>query len=96
MIQLVQTWQEFKVQSNNLTLAADIVDRPTEQSELQASNIPMPPIAGRVSVQGVDFRYSEEGPQILNNVSMEVPEGMIRTRVSNFLPKASATAEASV
>ena len=34
MIQLVQTWQEFKVQSNNLTLAADIVDRPTEQSDL--------------------------------------------------------------
>jgi subfamily B ATP-binding cassette protein HlyB/CyaB len=75
MIQLVQTWQEFKVQSNNLTLAADIVDRPTEQSELQAENIPMPPIAGHVSIQGVDFRYSDEGPQILNNVSVEVPEG---------------------
>ena len=75
MIQLVQTWQEFKVQSNNLTLAADIVDRPTEQSDLQAANIPMPPIAGSVSVQGVDFRYSEDGPQILHNVSMEVPKG---------------------
>ena len=60
MIQLVQTWQEFKVQSNNLTLAADIVDRPTEQSDLQAANIPMPPIAGRVSVQG-GLPLSEEG-----------------------------------
>ena len=30
----------------NLTLAADVVDRPTEQSDLQAKNIPMPSIEG--------------------------------------------------
>jgi len=31
MINLVQTWQQFKIQSRNLQLAADVVDRPTEQ-----------------------------------------------------------------
>ncbi|WP_255446184.1 ABC transporter transmembrane domain-containing protein [Synechococcus sp. RS9902] len=75
MIQLVQTWQQFKIQSRNLQLAADVVDRPTEQSALQASNIPMPPIAGNVSIQSVDFSYSSGGPQILHNVSLEVPRG---------------------
>ena len=75
MIQLVQTWQQFKIQSRNLTLAADVVDRPTEQSAQQATNIPMPPIGGAVSIQQVDFNYTNTGPQILHNVSLEIPQG---------------------
>ncbi len=75
MIKLVQTWQQFKIQSRNLQLAADVVDRPTEQSAQQATNIPMPPIAGSVSIQSVDFSYSSSGPQILHNVSLDVPQG---------------------
>ena len=75
MVQLVQTWQQFKIQSRNLTLAADVVDRPTEQSDLQATNIPMPPIQGDVRIEKVDFRYTENGPQILHNVSLDVKEG---------------------
>ena len=75
MVQLVQTWQQFKIQSRNLTLAADVVDRPTEQSDLQATNIPMPPIQGDVRIEKVNFRYSETGPQILHNVSLEVKKG---------------------
>ena len=75
MIQLVQTWQQFKIQSRNLTLAADVVDRPTEQSDLQATNIPMPPLRGQVCFEGVNFRYADQGPQILNNVSLDVAEG---------------------
>ena len=75
MVQLVQTWQQFKIQSRNLTLAADVVDRPTEQSDLQATNIPMPPIQGRVRIENVDFSYEDNGPQILHNVSLDVEAG---------------------
>ena len=75
MIQLVQTWQQFKIQSRNLTLAGDVVDRPTEQSDLQATNIPMPSLRGDVSISSVDFRYRESGPLVLNNVSLEVRQG---------------------
>jgi ATP-binding cassette subfamily B protein len=75
MVQLVQTWQQFKIQSRNLILAADVVDRPTEQSDRQASNIPMPPLEGKISIQNVDFRYDEAGQQILYNVSLDVPVG---------------------
>jgi len=75
MVQLVQTWQQFKIQSRNLRLAADVVDRPTEQSEQQATNIPMPPLQGTVSIQNVDFRYEESGPRILHNVCLDVPQG---------------------
>ena len=75
LVQLVQTWQQFKIQSRNLTLAADVVDRPTEQSERDAANIPMPPLEGKVSIENVDFRYQEGGQTILHNVSLEVPVG---------------------
>ena len=75
LVQLVQTWQQFKIQSRNLTLAADVVDRPTEQSERQAANIPMPPLEGKVSIENVDFRYQEGGQTILHNVSLDVPIG---------------------
>ena len=75
MVQLVQTWQQFKIQSRNLTLAADVVDRPTEQSSLQATNIPMPPLSGEVKIEQVDFRYDSSGPQILHNVSLTIPQG---------------------
>ena len=75
LVQLVQTWQQFKIQSRNLTLAADVVDRPTEQSERGATNIPMPPLEGKVAIENVDFRYQEGGQTILHNVSLDVAAG---------------------
>ena len=43
-----------------------------EQSAQQANNIPMPPMLAAFD-QSVDFSYSSDSPQILHNVSLEVP-----------------------
>ena len=75
LVKLVQTWQDFKRASENLKMVGDIVDRQTEQSEQQATNIPMPPLQGDVAFQAVSFRYTPEGDRILHNVSLEVPCG---------------------
>ena len=75
LVKLVQTWQQFKQASQNLQMVGDVVDRPTEQSDLQATNIPMPPLRGNVQIQQVSFRYSPEMPEILHNVSLDVPKG---------------------
>ncbi len=75
LVKLVQTWQQFKQASQNLQIVGDVVDRPTEQSELQATNIPMPPLIGDVKIQQVSFRYSPETPEILHGVSLDVPAG---------------------
>jgi subfamily B ATP-binding cassette protein HlyB/CyaB len=75
LVKLVQTWQQFKQASQSLQLVGDVVDRQTEQSELQATNIPMPPLRGHVQIQKVSFRYSPETPEILHNVSLNVPVG---------------------
>ena len=75
IVNLVQTWQKFKQASGNLRLVGDVVDRPTEQSDLQATNMPMPPLLGHVQIKNVGFRYSSDSPAILHNVSLDVPAG---------------------
>ena len=75
MVQLVQTWQQFKIQSRNLTLAADVVDRPTEQSDLQATNIPMPALQGHVASQPLISATAKAVHRFLSNVSLDVPQG---------------------
>ena len=75
LVKLVQTWQDFKRASENLKMVGDIVDRQTEQSEQQSTNIPMPPLQGDVQFQAVSFRYTPEGDRILHNVNLEIPCG---------------------
>lgn len=75
LVKLVQTWQQFKQASESLRIVGDVVDRPTEQTDAEATNIPMPPLQGQVQVQGVDFRFSNDGPLVLHNVNLEVPAG---------------------
>ena len=75
LVKLVQTWQQFKIASENLKMVGDIVDRTTEQTDEQATNIPMPPLQGTVSFQGVSFRYTPDGDRILHNVSLDIPCG---------------------
>lgn len=75
LVKLVQTWQQFKRASENLKMVGDIVDRQTEQSEQQSTNIPMPPLEGSVKFQNVSFRYTTEGDTILHNVDLDIPCG---------------------
>ena len=75
LVKMVQTWQQFEQSSAALRMVADVVDRPTEQSEAEALNIPMPPLIGRVQFVDVVFRYSEDQDLILNGVNLEVPTG---------------------
>ena len=75
LVKVVQTWQSFKQASQNMRMVGDIVDRRTEQTDTQATNLPMPPLQGAVRFQEVDFRYTPEGDRILHNVSLEIPTG---------------------
>ncbi|WP_411869775.1 peptidase domain-containing ABC transporter [Vulcanococcus limneticus] len=75
MVRLVQTWQQFKQSSAQLKLVGDIVDRQTEQTEKEASNIPMPPLVGEVQFCDVTFRFGEQAPRVLHGINLEVPTG---------------------
>lgn len=75
LVKMVQTWQQFQQSTASLRMVADVVDRPTEQSQLESLNIPMPPLVGRVQFIEVMFSYEEEQEPILNGVNLEVPTG---------------------
>ncbi len=75
LVKLVNTWQQFKQASQNLQMVGDVVDRTTEQTEAEASNIPMPPIQGHVDIRDVAFRFGDDLPRVLHNVNLNVPAG---------------------
>ncbi|MCP9798821.1 peptidase domain-containing ABC transporter, partial [Cyanobium sp. Lug-B] len=75
LVQLVATWQDFQFNSQALRMVADVVDRDTEQTAEQAGNIPLPPLQGRVQFVDVGFRFSDQGPLVLDGVDLEVPAG---------------------
>ena len=75
LVQLVQTWQQLEQSSASIQLVADIVDRPAEQSELDALNIPMPPLRGEVRFEGIAFGYAPDQPPVLDGVDLDVPAG---------------------
>ena len=75
LVQLVQTWQQLEQSSASIQMVADVVDRPTEQSELDALNIPMPPLQGAVQFEGIRFGYAPDQPPVLEGVDLEVPAG---------------------
>jgi ATP-binding cassette, subfamily B, bacterial HlyB/CyaB len=75
LVQLVGTWQDFQFNTQSLRMVADVVDRDTEQTREQASNIPLPPLQGRVQFVDVGFRFSDQGPMVLDGVDLEIPAG---------------------
>ncbi|MBW4532224.1 MAG: peptidase domain-containing ABC transporter [Aphanothece saxicola GSE-SYN-MK-01-06B] len=75
LVQLVGTWQDFQFNTQALRMVADVVDRDTEQTSEQASNIPLPALQGRVQFVDVGFRFRDQGPLVLDGVDLEVPAG---------------------
>ncbi|MFY7696683.1 MAG: peptidase domain-containing ABC transporter [Cyanobium sp.] len=75
LVQLVQTWQQFKRCNEYLRLVGDVVDRPTEQTQEESTNIPMPPLQGHVQMTDVTFRFTNDAPRVLHGVTLEVPVG---------------------
>ncbi len=75
LVSLVSTWQDFQFNTQSLRMVADVVDRDTEQTQEQASNIPLPPLQGRVQFLDVAFRFRDQGPLVLDGVDLEIPAG---------------------
>jgi len=75
MVQLVQTWQQFKLSTEQIKMVGDIVDRQTEQREEEANNLPMPPLRGDVAFQAVGFRFGPDVPKVLHGIDLEVKAG---------------------
>lgn len=75
LLRFVSVWQSFQEVSMSIDMLKDVVDTPTETSDEDRSNIPLPAIQGQVTYEEVSFRFLESGSLQLANVNLEFPTG---------------------
>ena len=76
VLRLVQLWQDFQQTGISLQRLGDILNTPTEPGYDQ-SRLSLPEIQGRVQFEQVNFRYRADGPEILRDVTLKIPQGEI-------------------
>jgi ATP-binding cassette, subfamily B, bacterial HlyB/CyaB len=75
VMRLAQLWQNFQETGMSLERLADIVDTPQEGGRDQLAQIPLPLIKGEILADNVSFRFRENTPMVLKNVSTHIPAG---------------------
>ena len=75
LINLATSWQSFQGVALSIERLSDVVDAKAEGSENELDQLPLPPVAGEVTFQAVDFRFGEGAPLVVKNVSFQVPSG---------------------
>lgn len=75
LLNLATSWQNFQGVALSMERLSDVIDAPAEGSEDELDQLPLPPIAGEVTFQDVEFRFADTAPLVVNRVNFEVPAG---------------------
>lgn len=75
LLNLATSWQSFQGVALSMERLSDVVDATAEGGYEDADQLPLPPVAGEVAFQDVDFRFNESSALVVNRVSFEVPAG---------------------
>jgi ABC-type bacteriocin/lantibiotic exporter with double-glycine peptidase domain len=71
---LVASALELQLVKGHMERIDDVLKAPQEQPDREAKQAP-PVLRGNLSIRNVSFRYSEQGPSVVDNVSVEIPAG---------------------
>jgi subfamily B ATP-binding cassette protein HlyB/CyaB len=75
VLRIAQLWQDFQQVRLSVDRVGDILNTTPEPGlSGQAS---LPPIRGDIRLEGVSFRYRIDGPQIVRDVTLEIPAGQV-------------------
>jgi ATP-binding cassette, subfamily B, bacterial HlyB/CyaB len=74
ILRVVQLWQDFQQVGISVERLGDLINTKAEPA-LNPNKMSLPAIQGAVRLEGVRFRYQFDGPEILRNVSVEIPPG---------------------
>ncbi|MBF0126310.1 MAG: type I secretion system permease/ATPase [Magnetococcales bacterium] len=77
ILRLAALWQEFQQTRISLERLGDVLNTPTELPAERGAKISLPAITGRVCFERVSFRYRHDGPEVLSQLSFEVPSGQV-------------------
>jgi ABC-type bacteriocin/lantibiotic exporter with double-glycine peptidase domain len=72
---LVATFWQFQLVGVYLARIEDVLSTPKEQTRADLRLAPK--LTGRISLEGVSFRYGPKSPLVVRDVSLEVPPGRV-------------------
>jgi ATP-binding cassette, subfamily B, bacterial HlyB/CyaB len=75
LLNLATSWQSFQGVALSMERLSDVIDAPIEGGEDDLDQLPLPNVAGEVTFQDVDFRFSEHTPLVVKRVDFQVPAG---------------------
>lgn len=76
VLRLTQMWQQVQQGRVAMQKLADVLDAQPEPGAVPGRT-PLGPVAGRIEVRGVVFRYGPRAPAALDGVSFAVPAGQV-------------------
>lgn len=74
VMRLAQLWTDFQQTGISVQRLGDILNTRTEVAGNKGA---LPPLAGRVTFDGVFFRYRPESPEVLKNISLGIAPGEV-------------------
>jgi subfamily B ATP-binding cassette protein HlyB/CyaB len=83
VLRLVQLWQEFQQVGLSVARLGDVLNTPTERVATSdtgagtSTHATLPHLAGRVTFEQVSFRYRVDGPQVLRELTFDIPPGKV-------------------
>ena len=75
LLNLATSWQSFQGVALSMERLSDVIDAESEGGEEDIDQLPLPPIAGDVTFQDVDFSFNDNSPLVVNRVSFSVVSG---------------------
>ena len=93
VLRLAQIWQDFHQARLSILRLGDILNTAAEPT-YKAARTRLPAIRGNISFEHVTFRYRIDGPEVLHDVSFDVPPGR-RSASSDLRARARARSRSS-
>ncbi len=74
VMRLAQMWTDFQQTGISMQRLGDILNT---RSEVVGNKSALPPLAGRITLDNVVFRYRPDGPEVLKHVSVDIAPGEV-------------------
>jgi len=75
LLNLATSWQSFQGVALSIERLSDVVDAEPEGGSLEIDQLPLPPVAGEVVFEEVDFRFNEGTPLVVKQVGFHIQAG---------------------
>ncbi|MHA6720044.1 type I secretion system permease/ATPase [Sphingomonas sp. RS6] len=73
VIRMAQLWQDFQQVRIAIERLGDVLNHPTEPRSASAATLPV--LRGSIRFENVTFRYSEDLPPVLSDITLDIPAG---------------------